>query len=518
MQTKSRAEYSVINITTNLIGYVINTLMGFICRIVFVRILSADYLGVNGLFTNILSMLSLAELGIGSAITFALYKPIADKDESKIAALMHLYGKAYTIIGILVTAAGLTIIPFLKYIITSPPDIKENLYLIYILYLANTSVSYFFSYKSSLLTAMQRNYIVTGYSYIQTILQSILQIVFLVITKNYLVYLMIQIIGVVLYNLAIYVKADHDYSYIRKKDVPVLSKDEKKSIFWNVKALTVEKLAGVLVNSTDNIVITRFNGIVSVGLASNYTLIASTIDALVTKIFSSLTGSVGNFNAVSDDEKKYQFFKVLNLANFWMYGWGGIGIAFVSTDLVKWLYGSRYAMSFDIPLILAINFFTLGMLNASYTYKSTLGLFKYGQYIGIFTGFINIGLDIVFGQWWGVFGIYFATLISRAVTTLWYMPYAIFRYGLHKSPLLYYLRYFRLILVLIITGAVCGGLCFLCTFSPVVNTLLKFVICSVITNIMFILFFRSTNEYKYLKTSLRRVLKKFKARMVNRKG
>ncbi len=156
MATRSRTQNSILNIATGLGGYVINTVLGFVCRIVFIRCLTAEYLGISGLFTNILTMLSLAELGIGNAIVFALYKPLAIKDESKIASLMRYYAKAYRIIGIIVAIFGLCMIPFLGVVIKDPPNIKENLYVIYLIYLFNTSSSYFFSYKSSLIMADQK--------------------------------------------------------------------------------------------------------------------------------------------------------------------------------------------------------------------------------------------------------------------------------------------------------------------------------------------------------------------------
>ena len=162
MQNYSRTKYSVLNIATGIGGYVLNTILGFICRMVFVRCLSADYLGVNGLFTNILTMLSLAELGVGGAIVFALYKPLASNDQEKIASLMKVYAKAYRSIGVAIFAIGLALMPFIGLIIQEQPDISESIYLLYIINLFNTASSYFFSYRSSLLIAAQRNYIVSG--------------------------------------------------------------------------------------------------------------------------------------------------------------------------------------------------------------------------------------------------------------------------------------------------------------------------------------------------------------------
>ena len=511
MKKRSRTEYSLINMATGFGGYVVNTLTGFACRVVFVRTLSADYLGVGGLFTNILSMLSLAELGVASAIGYALYKPIVDEDHKKITSLMQFYKRAYWFIGTIVALIGIAIMPFLNVIIQNPPNIKENLYLIYILYLATTVFSYFWSYKATLFSAMQRNYIVTGYNYIITIVQSILQIIYLLLTHSYLGYLIIRMVTMMLYNIWISYKADRDYPYIKDKNYDPLSKNEKKTLFINVKALAINKISGVLVNSTDNIAITFFNGISTTGIASNYLLLSNMLGTIEGLVFNALTGSVGNLNASVDDEGKYSFFKVLNLANFWLFGWAAIGMTFVSGDLVHLLFGEKYVLPQYIPLLIAINAYSVGMLQASYVYKSTLGLFRYGQYLLFFTGIINIFLDVVLGKRWGIVGIYLATLFARAVTNLWYEPYAVYRYGLHKSPLLYLYRYIRFTAVLTITGIICWFSCSFCCFSLLTNLIIKFMICVTVPNIVFILSFGKTAEFSYLKESAIRILRKIKS-------
>lgn len=359
---------------------------------------------------------------------------------------------------------------------------------------------------------MQRQYIVSGYSYLVTIGQSILQIIFLLLTHEYLPYLIIQIIGSILYNIWVSWKASKDYPYINNKNVEPLSKQETISLLKNVKALAVNKLSGVLVNSTDNIAITYFTGIGAVGYASNYTLLSSTLGGIIGQVFNALPGSVGNLNATADEEGRYKFFKVLNLTNFWLFGWGAIGIALVSSDLVKLLYGAEYVLPVKIPLIIAINSFTIGMLQASYTYKSTLGLFRYGQYLLFFTGIINLFLDVVFGRIWGVFGIYLATLVARLCTNLWYEPYAVYRYGLKKNPILYFIRYFYFCFVLGIAGGICWGFCNMCNFSAVGNVLAKVIICSIIPNGVFVFFFRKTEEFSYLKGSAKKIFQKFRRR------
>lgn len=506
MKQRSRTEYSLINMLTGVAGYGINTVIGFVCRIIFVRTLSSDYLGVSGLFTNILSMLSLAELGISSAITYALYKPLAENDEAKVASIMNYYRRAYMAIGCFVAVVGLALMPFLNLIITNSPAIKESIYLLYLLYLINTAVSYFFSYRQALLTAAQRQYIVSGYNYVITIAQSVLQTVYLLATHEYIGYLLIQIAGGIIYNVWVSAKAAKDYPYIKNQDAAPLSKEERKSLFRNIKALAINKVSGVLVNSTDNIAITYFTGLSSVGFASNYILLSNTVGQIIGLVFNALPGSIGNLNASESEENRYRFFNVLSLMNFWLFGWGAIGIALVSGDLVRWFYGAEYVLPMHIPLIIAINSFTIGQLQASYTYKSTMGLFRYGQYLLFFTGIINLVLDILLGRVWGVFGIYAATLIARMCTNLWYEPYAVYKYGLKKNPMIYWVRYLRNALILILTGGVCWILCNCCNFSVVGNVFAKFAICVVVPNSMFILFFQRSDEFSYLKSIFFRVI------------
>lgn len=512
MKERSRTEYSLINMFTGMLGYAVNMIVGFLCRIVFVRTLSEEYLGISGLFTNILSVLSLAELGISSAIIYALYKPIAEKNEKKILSIMTFYKKAYTVIGITVTVAGIAMLPFLDFIVKDPPNIKENIYILYLLYLLSTVSSYFFSYKASLLTAMQRQYIVSGYNYVVTILQSVLQTIFLAATHEYILYLIIQVLGGLAYNVWVSRKVDKDYPYLKEKKAEPLLPDEKKSLIKNVKALAINKLSGVLVNSTDNIAITYFTGLGSTGITSNYTLLSSTVGSLIGLVFNALPGSVGNLNATTDDEGRYRFFKVLNFLNFWLFGWGSIGIAFVSSDLVAFLFGEKYVLPFYIPLIIAINWYTIGMLQASYTYKSTLGLFRYGQYLLFFTGFINIVLDVILGRAWGVFGILFATFIARACTNLWYEPYAVFRYGLKKNLLLYWKEYCKYGGILLLIAGICSFMCGLCRFSIVWNVIVKFAICSIVPNAIIILIFRKTEEFQYLYDKMQLVIRKVRRR------
>lgn len=509
MKERSRTEYSIINIFVGIGGYIFNTILGFVCRMVFVQCLSADYLGVNGLFTNVLTMLSLAELGVGGAIVFALYKPLASNDQEKIASLMKVYAKAYRIIGAVIFVVGLILMPFISLIIQEQPNISESIYLLYVINLFNTASSYFFSYRSSLLIAAQRNYIVSGVNYAVTILQSILQMIFLLLFRNYLGYLLIQTIGTLVYNIIVSKVAVKQFPYIQSKDVKPLPKEEQRALFSNIRDLMIYKVSGLMVNSTDNILITFFNGLATTGIASNYTLLINTLNSLLGQVFNGLTASIGNHNASESVEKRYELFSFLNFANFWLFGWGALGIFFCSSDLVRLCFGEEYVLSLDIPFVMALNFFSVGIMNAVWTYKHTLGLFHHGRFIQFFTGILNVVFSVILGTYLGLFGILFATFIARAMTSLWYDPYVVFRYGFDRPVREYVKKIARYIFVLIIAALICWVFFqFLTEMSLIIRTLLKLILCSAIANIVFFLSFHHTPEFSKFMEFLNRIIYK----------
>lgn len=497
MRNRSRTEYSLMNMVTGLGGYIVNTVCGLICRMVFTRTLAVDYLGVNGLFSNILSMLSLAELGIGSAIVYALYKPLAENDEKKIATLVQFYGSCYRVIGCVVAVIGLALMPFLKLIITSEPAIKESIYLLYIIYLFNTASTYFFSYRSSLISAAQQHYIVLVVSYIITIVQSIFQIVWLLLTHEYLGYLIISSIGTLCYNLIISYIAKKKYPYISGNKAEPLSGEERKKLVRNVRALTIWKLSGKLVNSTDNIIITYFKGIITVGLASNYTLLSGTINTLLNSIFSSMSASIGNLNAIETKEKRLSIFNAINFMNFWLFGWASIGICVVSSDIVRVLFGESYVLGPEIPFVIALNFYMVGIQNSVWSFNNAMGLFRQGRYLLLLTAAFNLIFSIILGRVWGLFGILIATAISRLLTNTWYDSYKLFRHGFHMSVLPYYIKRIKYFCLITGTGYICYLISGIYHSSAVVDTVYKFVICTIIPNAVFFLIFFRTDEFKY---------------------
>lgn len=512
LKVRSRTEYSVLNIVAGLGGYALSIILSLINRMVFTRCMPPAYLGISGLFTNILSMLSLAELGISGAIVYALYKPLAENDEEIIAAIVSLFGKAYRAIGLVIAGAGLCVLPFLTILVGEQTDIAESIHIIYLFYLFNTAVSYLFTYRSTLLVAAQKNYIVTGLNYLVLSVQEIVQAIFLLWKRDYVGYLIIQTVFSIGYYVWISHIAIKQYPYIRTKNIKRLPDEERKRIFSDVKDLMVYKISGVLVNSTDNILIVFFNGLATTGFASNYTLLVNTLNSLLGQVFNGITASVGNHNASESREKQFQMFNFLHMMNFWLFGWGALGIIFCSSDLVQLCFGGEYVLPIEIPLVMALNFFTVGMMNAVWTYKHTLGLFHYGRFIQFFTGVLNVVFSVLCGTKWGLFGILFATFIARAMTSLWYDPYAVFKYGFDKPLVLYVKKIIRYMIILLIAAVACKLSFTLISGPLVLQIILKILLCSVVTNVVFMIALGRTYEYRMLKKYVMSVAEKLSRR------
>lgn len=513
MTKKSRTTYSILNIIAGVGGYSISIILSLFNRMVFTRTLPAAYLGINGLFSNVLSMLSLAELGVGGAVVYALYKPLAEDNKEKIASLVQFFGKAYSIIGCVIGGIGICLIPFLTLIVGEQPNINDNLYVIFVLYLFNTASSYFFTYRSTLLTAAQQNYYNTALNYLIISVQAVIQAIYLIITKEYIGYLVIQVLGGLLYNVLISKLAVKKYPYIAEKNIKPLATEEKKSIFRNVRDLMIYKISGVLVNGTDNIIITFFDGLSITGLASNYTLLVNTLSTLLNQIFNGVTASIGNLNAVESKEKRFNMLKMFVLANFWLFGWATVGILFVSNDLVSLMFGKEYVLDNSVPFVMALNFYTVGMMNAMWNFKHTMGMFKYGRFVQFGTATLNLIFSVLLGKIWGLFGILFATFLSRLFTNLWYDPYVIYKYGFGQKPVKYLTKYMKYLSVLAIAICISGLGCSFIEFNAIINVIMKSIICTIVSNIIFYFFFHNTDEFRIIKSIIYKGIELIKSKL-----
>lgn len=513
--SESRVKNSLFNITSGLFGQVLIIVFGFAVRTVFIYCLGKTYLGVSGLFSNILSILSFAELGIGQAIVFSLYKPIADHDEEMIQSLMHLFEKVYRILFLVVLCLGLSVLPFLKYIINDYDRIP-NLDLIYVMYVINSAATYLFIYKSTFLIANQRNYIVNYVSYVVNFSVSVIQIVTLIIFNNYILYLTIQIAFNVLQNIYVAAKVNRMYPFLMVKDIKPLPKQEMLKIKKNVGALVIYKVGTLSLNSTDNIIISKYVGLIAVGLYSNYLLIATSVSGCLASIFGNITASVGNLNAKESDEKKYFIFKVINLATFWLYSYVAICIFIMSNPFIGscWL-GEGFLLDWKCVLIISLNIYIAGMLYAPFQYRQTMGLFVQGKWRPIVSAVENVVLSIVFGYYFGLAGVLWGTAVTRLTTNGWYDPYIVFR-KLGLSPLKYYADYIFKVFIMIGVGMLCMFLTSLYEINDFMSLLLTGIMLTVVINLLYIAIFYRTGEFKYLKDVSLLIFRKIKDKTICR--
>lgn len=498
----SRLKNSALNFASGFLGRVLTILLNFVVRTIFIYCLNEAYLSVNGLYSNILTVLSLAELGFGSAMVYRMYTPVATKDYEKTAALLHFYKKIYAIIGVVIFILGLCVIPFMDYIIKDKPDVP-GLTLYYIIFLINTTISYWFaSYKASVLSADQKDYIKTNVQNATTILQSALQILLLLVFKKYLLYLLVQLGCNIFLNLYVAHLVDKRYPKIKEHPDAQLSLEDREQIKKDAEALVLSRFGHVALNGTDNIIVSAVVGVLWVGRLSNYTLICDSVTSVLCQITAAITGSLGNFFATEKKSAGYALFKKVEFLNFWLYGFSFIALAVLLDPFVQLWAGGRFVLGLPVSIAIAINFFVAGYMNTLWVFRSTLGLFKQGKYRPIIVALVNIVLSIVLGKVWGVFGVLFATFLSRASINLWYDPIILHKYGFEVSCKPFFIRYLKRILLLAVV------LVFMLlvrnAVMPAEVTFWRFALVMVITaivpNIVFWAAYHRSDEYAYFKS------------------
>ncbi|WP_455542987.1 lipopolysaccharide biosynthesis protein [Intestinibacter sp.] len=502
-----RAESSLKNLIYAFGGQIIGLVISFVARIVFLRYLSEEYLGLNGLFTNILTMLSLVELGVGPAMTFSLYKPLAENDEVKIKSLMDLYRKMYVVIGVLILVIGVCLTPFLNVFIKDMPNIP-NISLIYILFVLNSAVSYFYSYKRSLIISDQRRYIATIYRYACYAVLNLVQIICLIITKNYILFLVCQILFTWIENFLVSKKTEELYPYIKEKDIEPLDEETKTSIKKNIFAMVFHKLGAIIVNSTDNIILSKFVGIVSVGIYSNYTLIIQALITIIDQVFNSVVASIGNLGASEDKYKLKEVFNVTFLIGFWIFAFCSISILVVVNDFIYlWLRKESFVYEFAIVVVLVIKFYLTGMRKASLTFRDASGTYWQDRYKPLFESIINLLASIILVRKFGVIGIFIGTIISTLTTCFWIEPLVLYKCVLKEKVVDYYKRYIAYTAVGVVAGLVTLFLCNLIKTVSFIYLFVKVGICVVVVNLIFLVAFYKTKEFSYIKNTAIRLIK-----------
>ena len=495
------------NVRFAIIGQSLGIVINLLSRKIFVTFLPVEYLGLNGLFSNILSMLSLAELGVGAAIVYSLYRPIAEQNIQEIKSLMRLYKNVYYIVGMFVLIMGCFLTPFLHLLIKDIPDIPEWR-LIYIIFVVNNSITYFFTYKRSMIIADQKQYIVTFYHYGLMILLNFEQIVVLFLTHNFIFYLLLQAINTLLENFMLSRKADNLYPYIMEPDILPLSPQTKTEIKRNVFAMVFHRVGGVIVFATDNILISKIVGLSAVGVYSNYMLVRQAVNTITSQIFQSASASFGNLGVLGTDKEKIEIFNVMYFVGSWIFGFCSICFFNLIDHFIQLWLGQEYLFSRDVVFWIVIAFYTTGMRQACLTARDVMGLFWYDRYKPIAEIIINIIASIVLGMRLGISGIIAGTVISTILTCSWIEPYILYKYGFHCSMREYLVKYCQYSAVTFFAAIVTVLICNSMPNYGIYSFCWKMTICGIVPNLLFVVCYRNTPEYKHVMFVVRMLLKR----------
>lgn len=431
---------SAKNLASSLGLSVIMIVMGFVTRKIFVDNVGVEYLGLNGLLQNILGIMTLLEGGFATSVVYNLYKPLAEDDRPRVLALLQLYRKVYRYIACGVFLCALAIYPFIGYIIKDA-DGLEYVSVVYFIFLFNSLLQYFTAYKWSIINCSQKNYKLTAINLVYQVGLSLGKMAILYYTKNYILYLVVEALFGLGYNIAIVRKANKLFPYIVTKVKYSVEPMVKKNIITNMKALFLHSLGGYFMHSTDNIVISAFIGVGIIGLWSNYTLLTGTVNTFITQTLNSFSESVGHLIASESKDKVYSVFKTVFFVNFIVVSVPVILMWVTLSPFIAWWLGGEYELSPVMVGIVLANFYINGMRSSAMTFKTKSGIFVNDRWTPLLQGLINLGLSLLLVRRFGLSGVLAATGISILAIGFWQWPRLCYKYAFGQPLRKYFVHY-----------------------------------------------------------------------------
>lgn len=501
-----RAKKSARNIAYRLTYQIISMILKFVSRSVFIYVLGVEYLGINGLFTEVLQMLSLADLGMSTAMVYSFYEPLAKGDEEHIAQLTALYRKIYYLIAAVITVIGVGLIPFLKYLVRLDRNIP-HIYLYYLLYLANTVASYLVIYRTSVLTADQKNYVLSKYNALFDTACTLAGILLLLISRSFLLYLILQVLFTYLKNFYCSFAAGRMYPYINRKTKP-LPDTEKTAIFGNIRSVFIYKLSSTLVTSTDNTLMSVMVGTAAVGYYSNYSMITANILLFINIIFTQVTSSIGNLIMEGDAAKNYKVFRTMQEVSFVLSSFGISCVFLLISDFIRVWLGRSFVFDRLILTAIVINMFFSVVLMPIWSYRDATGIYRQTKYVMLMTAFVNLVLSVILGLFLGIAGILFATSISRLTTYFWYEPKLLFRQYFGRGVRDYYLHIGQNILITCLVSVILWVIFRRLTPEGWVALILKMAAVAASSAVLTLLFYSRSEVLSDLFRSVKKMLKR----------
>ena len=428
----SRTQKSVRNIAFSIVYQLVTLFSNFFIKTILIKNLGIQYTGVSALFTDILTVLSVAELGFGTAVSYALYRPLYEKDDIQIAKHMRLFQQIYRIVFSVIVAAGIVCLIFLTYIVKDVPDIKENIHIIFIFFILKTAVSYLFVYKATLLEANQEKHIVSAVGIVICVLTTVLEAAAIAVFKSYIGYLTVMVTMVIVQNVTISLVANHRYPMLKSECREGLSLTERKEIFRNVRALAIYKISGALQRGVDSVIISAMLGTSLVGFLSYYKMIVNHVDSLFGQVFEAMKPSVGNLAASENSERQYTVFKKMCFLSFAIGNFIAVSLITLLNPFIALWLGSNYLLGMNIVILLTADIYIITMVRPYESFRNANALFVQGKYRPAVMVILNIVLSIGLAYKWGLAGILFATVAARLLTHVWYDPWLVYRNVFHK--------------------------------------------------------------------------------------
>lgn len=501
-----RTKNSVRNAFYGMAYKLVSIIMPFVVRTVFIRTLGVEFLGLNSLFTSILTVLNLTELGFGSAVVFCMYKPIAEDNTEEMNALLAFYKKVYWCIGVIIFAIGIVLIPVLPHLINGSYPDNVNIVVIYLIYLINTVISYFlFAYLESLITAFQRDDIISKINIVITTLMYLVQIVMLVTLKNYYAYILVMPLFTVINNIRTAIIAKRMFP--QYKPVGKISDEAKREIKEKISGLVIFKICYVSRNAFDSIFISMFLGLADTAIYNNYYYIMNAVVGITSVFTSSVLAGAGNSVASDSVEKNYSDMNRMNFIYMWIAGWFTACMLCIYQHFMKIWVGADLMYPFSIVVLLCVYFYILKMGDVRYIYEQAKGLWWEYRYRSIAETVGNIFLNYFLGKFWGMHGIIIATIITLFFINYFYGAKVIFKSYFTNQNIV---RYFLQNSIYTVAALAACFITYVATvFIP--YTWLGFgarlIICLMVPNIvMFIVLFKTTmfkESYAWAKTKMR---------------
>ncbi len=497
---KSRKQKSLKNLIFGILYQIINLVLNFVCRTFLIQKLGEEILGINSLYSSILSFLSLAELGIGTILVFSLYKSIAKNDEEKIAAYMNYYKKIYNIIALVVFVLGIFIAPFLKFLIS--PDItisNVDLYIYYFLFLGNSALSYLLGYKQTIITAYQNMSVIKIFNIATTLLRTVARIILLVVVPDYKIYILAEIITNFINNLALAIYAEKKYPFIKNKEAR-LQDEEKKEIKSNIKSTFLYKLGNVVLSNTCSIVISTMISTLVVGYVSNYNTITGSLAGFISILNSAIFASIGSITLENNTEKSLKVFRTLLLIFHYLSAFCAIAMFITFNDfMMLWLKDSALLIDEVSVLLLCVYFYFQNIAVPVVCFRENYGLFKKVKFYILITSLINIGLSILLCHFLGLAGVFLSMILSRLMIIDTLEPNYLYKTVFKTSAKDYYLRQLGMLILTLVSGVASYFLCSLIQEISIINFICKGLICFGVTTFIFVIFTFRSKEMKYLK-------------------